>query len=141
MKEAILKISKLFTIVLFLTITISCDKDDENFANITVNEGPSNDIGGDFMGDGGSTTKTIPWTNNLAIAEYNADITSGADGTFQMIVADADGTVVLDKSLVGASEPDSFSGVTMTGEPGEWTVTITITNFNGDGSYSLSAGN
>ena len=58
-----------------------------------------------------------------------------------MVVADANGDVVLDTSLNGNSEPDSIDGVTNSGEPGTWTVTITITNFNGDGSYSLSAGN
>lgn len=58
-----------------------------------------------------------------------------------MVVADANGDVVLDASLNGSSEPDSIDGVTNSGEPGTWTVTITINNFNGDGSYSLSEGN
>jgi hypothetical protein len=109
--------------------------------NITVNEGPSGDIGGDFTGDGGNGSRTINWTNNLATADYNADITATASGTFQIVVADANGTVVLDRSLNGGIEPDSIDGVTDAGEPGNWTVTITLTSFNGDGSYSLSAGN
>ena len=127
---------------LFTGTFTSCSNDDNgSTVNITVNEGPSGDIGGDFTGNGGSGSRTINWTNNLATADYNADITATASGTFQMVVADANGTVVLDRTLNGASEPDSIDGVTNPGEPGNWTVTITLTSFNGDGSYSLSAGN
>ena len=136
---------KLLTILTALTLFIgtftSCSDDDGPSANITVNEGPSGDIGGDFTGNGGNASRTINWTNNLATADYNADITATASGTFQIVVADSNGTVVLDRSLNGVTEPDSIDGVTDAGEPGNWTVTITITSFNGDGSYSLSAGN
>lgn len=142
MKNSNLKLLSV-AILTLLTLTISsCSSDDNNpIANIAVNEGPNGDIGGDFTGNGGNATRTISWTNNLATADYNADITSTSSGTFQMVVADANGDVVLDTSLNGNSEPDSIDGVTNSGEPGTWTVTITITNFNGDGSYSLSAGN
>jgi hypothetical protein len=58
-----------------------------------------------------------------------------------MIVEDSEGNTVLDRSLNGAIEPDSFSGVTSAGEPGNWTVTINVTNFNGDGSVTLTEGN
>lgn len=130
------------TMTLFIGTFTSCSSDDDgSTVNITVNEGPSGDIGGDFTGNGGNGSRTISWTNNLATADYNADITATASGTFQMVVADANGTVVLDRTLNGASEPDSIDGVTNFGEPGNWTVTITLTSFNGDGSYSLSAGN
>lgn len=135
---------KLPTILIVLTLLIStvvsCSDDDGPTVNITVNEGPSGDIGGDFTSDGGSGSRTINWVNNLATADYNADITGTASGTFQIIVADAVGTVVLDRTLNGENEPDSFGGVTQPGEPGNWTVTIILTSFNGDGSYSLSAG-
>lgn len=126
---------------LFIGTFSSCSDDDDPTVSITVNEGPSGDIGGDFTGDGGSGSRIINWTNNLATADYNADITATASGTFQIVVADATGTVVLDRSLSGGSEPDTIDGVTNAGEPGDWTVTITLTSFNGDGSYSLSAGN
>ena len=142
MKTSNFKLLTIFTaMVLFIGTFSSCSDDDGPTVNITVNEGPSGDIGGDFTGNGGNGSRTINWTNTLATADYNADITSTATGTFQMVVADANGTVVLDRSLNGAIEPDSFSGVTDAGEPGNWTVTITLTSFNGDGSYSLSAGN
>jgi hypothetical protein len=98
------------------------------------------DIDGDFYGDGGSASRTFFWQNSLSTAEYNADITATSNGSFNMNVKDADGKVVLDKSLRGGMEPDSFSGVTSAGKPGIWSVTITLTSFNGDGSFSLSEG-
>lgn len=141
MKNADFKLLMILTtMVLFLGTITSCSDDDGQTVNITVNEGPSGDIGGDFTGDGGNGSRTINWTNNLATAEYNADITAKAPGTFQMVVADANGTVVLDRTIYGGTEPDSIDGVSDAGEPGNWTVTITLTSFNGDGSYSLSAG-
>jgi len=141
MKTSNLKLCTTLTVlILFLGICSSCSDDDSPTANITVNEGPSGDIGGDFTGNGGNASRTINWTNNLATADYNADITATATGIFNIKVADAQGTLVLDRTLNGETEPDSIDGVTSTGEPGVWTVTITLTSFNGDGSYSLSAG-
>jgi len=98
------------------------------------------DIDGDFTGDGGSISKTFYWQNALRTADYNADITTSTDGIFKIVVKDADGTVVLDESLSGAVEPDSMSGVTSVGTSGLWSVTITLTSFNGDGSFSLTEG-
>ncbi|WP_297794406.1 hypothetical protein [uncultured Eudoraea sp.] len=141
MKTSNFKLLTIFiAMVLFIGTFTSCSDDDSPAVNITVNEGPNGDIGGDFTGDGGNGSRTINWTNNLSTADYNADITATASGTFQIVVADANGTVVLDRNLNGETEPDSIDGVTQAGEPGNWTVTITLTSFNGDGSYSLSAG-
>lgn len=141
MKTSNFKLLTIFTaMLLFIGTFTSCSDDDSPAVNITVNEGPNGDIGGDFTGDGGNGSRTINWTNNLSTADYNADITATAFGTFQIVVADANGTVVLDRNLNGETEPDSIDGVTQAGEPGNWTVTITLTSFNGDGSYSLSAG-
>lgn len=135
------KLLGIFTAMAICLVSFTSCSEDEPTVNITVNEGPSGDIGGDFIGDGGSGSKIINWTNNLATADFNADITSTSSGTFQMVVTDANGTVVLDKSIKGNTEPDSIDGVTKAGEPGNWTVKIILTSFNGDGSYSLSAGN
>jgi thymidine phosphorylase len=141
MKISIFKILTLLTVMtLFIATSTSCSEDDGPTVNITVNEGPSGDIGGDFTGDGGNGSRIISWTNNLPTADYNADITATASGIFQIVVADANGSVVLDRTLNGGTEPDTIDGVTGAGEPGDWTVTITLTLFNGDGSYSLSAG-
>tara|TARA_R110000823_G_scaffold181779_1_gene314078 strand:+ start:151 stop:618 length:468 start_codon:yes stop_codon:yes gene_type:complete len=142
--------------IMVLTV-IACSKEDDPTASVTVNGtalrtspsdftvGDQSDFNGDidasFTGNGGSTTRMFSWNNGLATADYNADITATAVGTFRMIVADSAGEVVLDRSLNGAVEPDSFSGVTSAGASGIWTVTITVGDFNGDGSFSLSEGN
>jgi len=135
--------SKLILLVLITSFGFitSCSSDDGPTANITLTEGTNGDIGGDFTGNGGTATETFNWQNSLTTADYNADITATATGDFQMIVRDADGTTVLDRTLTGGTEPDSFSGVTSSGTSGKWTVTISIANFNGDGSFSLSEGN
>lgn len=128
---------------------LSCSDDDAapmvqvKVNNVVFDNGDdfNGDVDGDFTGDGGSATKTFDWQNNLSTADYNADITASTEGIFKMIVKDADGTIVLDRSLNGAVEPDSFSGVTSSGTSGLWSVEITLTTFNGDGSFSLSEGN
>jgi hypothetical protein len=130
---------------------VSCNNDDsdDSTATVTVNGKVLFDNGDDFNGDvdasftgnRGSTTRIFSWKNNLTTADYNADITATSEGIFRMLVKDADSNTVLDKSLSGAVEPDSFSGVTSSGTSGIWTVTITLTSFNGDGSFSLSEGN
>lgn len=136
--------------ITFLTV-VSCSKDDDPapVAKVTVNgtvlfengDDFTGDVGGDFTGNGGSITRTFLWQNSLNTAEYNADITATSEGVFQMEVKDADGNMVLDRSLSGASDPDSFSGVTSSGTSGIWSVIITINTFKGDGSFSLSEGN
>ena len=127
---------------------MSCSKDDDNNMMVRVNgqvifdpgDDYFGDVDGDFIGDGGSVSRTFSWSNSLNRADYNADITATAEGMFQMIVRDADEAIVLDRSLSGAVEPDSFSGVTSAGTSGIWTVTIILTDFSGDGSFSLSEG-
>ena len=142
----------LMTAIAITSLTVvSCSKDDDPPAPMTevsvngqeiFDNGDDfiGDVDGDFTGNGGSDTRTFIWQNNSSTAEYNADITATTDGAFRMVVTDADSNVVLDRSLSGEVEPDSFSGVTSTGTPGTWSVTITLTTFDGDGSFSLSAG-
>ncbi len=147
-----------FTILTAIAATtfVGCSKDDDSFARVSVNGtelsttpsdfvvGDRSDFNGDvdasFTGNGGSASRVFSWNNNLTIADYNADITATAEGTFNMVVLDADGNTVLNRSLNGAVEPDSFSGVTDAGTSGIWSVTITVDSFNGDGSFSLSEG-
>tara|TARA_R110002167_G_C12700276_1_gene653396 strand:- start:148 stop:591 length:444 start_codon:yes stop_codon:yes gene_type:complete len=142
---------KLSLIVMSFVAFVGCSKDDPapsaqlrvNNAVVANDDDFVGDIDGDFTGNGGSVTRTFTWQNSSAAgtADYNADITATATGMFTMVVKDADGITVLDRSLNGVVEPDSFSGVTSAGVSGLWTVTITVTNFNGDGSFSLSQGN
>ena len=146
----VLNHSKALVIVPFLLLFIACSNDDDNDSSVrvTVNgevliEDVSDfngDIDASFTGNGGSGTFSFIWNNNLRTADYNADITATSEGRFQMIVEDSEGEVVLDRSIQGATEPDSIDGVTSAGTLGIWTVTIVLTNFNGDGSFSLSEG-
>ena len=143
------KIAVFKLLVFSLFLIASCSEDDPDpVVTVTVNgtvlfddgDDFNGDVDGDFTGNGGSATRTFLWQNNLTRADYNADITATSEGKFRMLVKDADGTTVLDKSLNGAVEPDSFSGVTSSGTKGIWSVTITLTTFHGDGSFSLSEG-
>ncbi len=139
-----------FFAIVFSLFLVSCSDDDESTtATITVNGtvlvGDVSDFNGDidasFTGNGGSLTRDFQWNNNLTTADFNADITATAQGTFQMVVRDSEGEIVLDRTINGAVEPDSIDGVTSSGTSGIWTVTIIVTDFNGDGSFSLSEGN
>ena len=155
-----MKKSKLLSVVAFVftvVLFVGCSNDDDTFARVTVNGtnlttspsdfvvGDRSDFNGDidasFTGNGGTATRMFSWNNNLSTADYNADITATSEGSFQMIVEDSQGVVVLDRSIDGATEPDSIDGVTSAGSPGIWVVTIRVTSFNGDGSFSMSEGN
>lgn len=129
-------------VLTFISINLlltGCSKDNP-YANINLTQGADNITGGDFVGNGGSDSQTYTWTNNRTTAEYNADITASSSGVFQVIVKDSEGTIVLDKSLSSTSIDDSISGVTSVGVSGVWTVTINVSDFNGDGSFSISQG-
>ena len=115
-----------FLLVFSILLVSSCGNDDDpSFTStVTVNgtvlfddgDDFTGDVDGDFTSDGGSATKTFLWQNPLSTADYNADITATTEGSFQMIVKDADGNIVLDRTLNGAVEPDSFSAVGDTGD-------------------------
>ncbi|MBT8307718.1 MAG: hypothetical protein KJN85_12330 [Maribacter sp.] len=147
-----MKLTNLFFTILIVAVTttfVGCSNDDDDtMAQVRVNgtvlfddgDDFNGDVDGDFTGNGGSAARTFIWLNNLTTADYNADITATAEGSFNMMVLDADGNTVLNRSLNGAVEPDSFSGVTDAGTSGVWSVTITVNSFNGDGSFSLSEG-
>ena len=106
-------------------------------ATINVNASSGD---GDITGKGGSKTEVFDWENNQSKAEYNMDITAANGGTFQLIVEDAAGTVVIDEMLTAGTAPDSKDGCSGTGVSGTWKVTLKIVDFDGDGSYSLSKG-
>lgn len=112
----------------------------ENTFTGNVNVGSTGaDPGGDFTGNGDSGTYSFVWDNSSKKANVNCDITSSS-GSVQMIINDAKGNEVLNETLTAGSGVDSFSKVTEEGKSGKWLVTITLTDFNGDGSYSLSPG-
>lgn len=151
LKNKIFKPAFLILFSTLLAINIGCSSDDENSiqtVELTVNgtvlfddgDDFNGDVDGDFTGNEGSGTRTFLWQNSLSTADYNADITATSEGQFKMTVKDANNNIVLDRSLRGDIEPDSFSGVTSSGTPGVWSVTITLSSFKGDGSFSLSEG-
>lgn len=151
-----LKSSKIILLAPVLFLFVACSNDDDSSASITVNGtevttspsdftvGDRSDFNGDidasFTGNGGNATRMFSWNNNLRTADYNADITATSEGSFRMIVEDSEEMVVLDRSIQGGREPDSIDGVTSAGAPGIWIVTIIVTDFTGDGSFSLSEG-
>lgn len=147
-----MRLTNLFFTILTVAVTttfVGCSNDDDDsMVEVRVNgtvlfddgDDFNGDVDGDFTGNGGSASRTFVWMNNLSRADYNADITATAEGSFNLIVLDADGNTVLNSSLQGGTEPDSFSGVTEAGTSGLWSVTITLGSFNGDGSFSLSEG-
>lgn len=92
---------------------------------------------GDVTGGGGTATASTTWSNSATKGEYSMDITSSNGGTFNLTVKDAAGTTVLNETLTAGIGDDSKSGLTSAGTAGTWTITITLTNFNGDGSYSV----
>ena len=136
MKSRIFLSIAIFSFVLF---TASCGKE-ELFATVSIQETGS-DLGGDVTGDGGSTQRSYTWNNSLNTVDYNMDITASLSGSFNLRIDDADGNNVLNQTLVAGKGEDTKSGVSSTGAAGDWTITVTLTNFNGDGSFSVSPGN
>ena len=137
-----MKLTRIFMLMLFVAVGFfsSCEKEEPQVANVTFATIAAGDIDGDVTGNGGTTSKSYNWNNSLSTADYNMDITAVKGGSFQLLIKDASGKLVLDKTLVAGQGEDSRSGVTSTGTPGSWTVTVTLTGFNGDGSFSLSKG-
>lgn len=122
--------------------TSSCSKFDldqvENTfsGNVDVTSGGSTPAG-DFTGNGDSGTYSFTYDNTSSRADVRFDITTPT-GSVNMMVQDKRGTTVLDHTIMGGAPEDSFSGLTEEGKEGIWKVTITLTNFNGDGSYSIN---
>lgn len=92
--------------------------------------------GGDFTGNGDSGTYSFVWDNSSNKAELNFDITTNS-GSVQFILNDAKGKEVLNETR-SAGGGDTFSGVSEEGKSGKWLVEIILTDFDGDGSFSLT---
>ncbi|MCF6366526.1 MAG: hypothetical protein L3J35_10035 [Bacteroidales bacterium] len=98
------------------------------------------DPAGDFTGSGDSGTYSFAWINSGNKASLTFDITSST-GSVQFILNDKKGKEVLNHTINGGSDIDSYSGVSIEGKAGTWKVTMVLTNFQGDGSYSIHPGN
>ncbi len=139
MKSKRLNLIGLLFFVGFSSVLFTSCKD-EPLATIKITATGS-DVGGDVNGNGGNATQSYTWNNSLETADWNMDITAAGGGSFQLIIKDADGATVLNNTLTKGVGDDSASGATSSGAAGDWQITVVLTDFNGDGSFSISPGN
>ena len=137
--------SKVAFFFLIVFSASSCEKYDQydnmeivenTYTGDVIIESGGADPGGDFLGNGDSGTFSFAWNNPGSRAELNFDITTPT-GSVQFILRDAKGKEVLNKTR-SAGGDDTFSGESDKGDKGMWLVEIILTDFNGDGSFSLS---
>lgn len=91
---------------------------------------------GDISGGGGSATGSQTFTQNNSTLGWDMDI-NASTGSFNLTVTDADGNIVINKTLTAGSGAQDASGTSSAGTTGTWTTTITLTNFTGTGDYSF----
>jgi len=91
---------------------------------------------GDISGAGGTASKTFTFTNSNTTAGWDMSI-DASGGSFQLVLKDASGTTVLDKTLTAGSGSQDAAGTSASGTSGTWTATITLTKFRGSGDYSF----
>lgn len=105
-------------------------------ATITINES-----GEEFMaivtGDGGIAIESFTWFNPDSLANFEMITNSTDGGSFQVRVNDGDDVIVLDEDLSVGGEYNAHSGLISSATRGEWTVRITLLNFDGQGSFSI----
>lgn len=148
MKKTV-KFLTLAVLISGLSVLSSCQKEYAKYDNmevvennytgtIYINSG-GEDPSGDFEGDGNSGEYSFAWENPKTKAQVNFDVTTSGDGNVQMIINDAKGNEVL--NVVRPEDGnDTFSGVSEEGKSGTWLVTLKLTDFNGDGSFSVNPG-
>lgn len=56
---------------------------------------------------------------------------------FRLVLKDANGTTVVDRTLTAGSGSQNADGTSSSGKAGTWIATITLTNFDGSGDYSF----
>lgn len=110
-------------------------KDDGTCTYPTINTSSTN-TSGDVKGAGGTASKTWTFTNNKTTVGWDMSI-DATSGSFQLVLKDASGVSVLDKTLTAGSGPQDAAGTSSAGTAGTWTATITLTKFNGTGDYSF----
>ena len=111
------------------------EKNDGSCKYPTINVASSGNTG-DVLGAGGTASKTWTFTNPNTSASYDMSITA-TSGSFQLVLKDSAGKIVLDQTLTAGSGPQSIGGRTSSGAAGSWSGTITLTKFNGTGDYSF----
>lgn len=109
----------------------------ENTYSGTIEREGNAEARGDFEGNGDSGTFSFIWENNRKKATVNFDVTTTQGGSCQIILRDARGKEVFNKTRPDGGN-DTFSGTSDEGKKGKWLVTIKLTNFNGDGTYDIA---
>lgn len=125
----------LLSVLTIATLFSACTKDNKPTATINV-LAANNNKSGDVKGDGGSVTRTWKFTNPNSTSGWDMSI-DATTGSFQLVLKDAAGTVLLDKTLTAGIGNQAADGTTPAGTSGEWTAIATLTNFNGSGDYSF----
>lgn len=91
---------------------------------------------GDVSGAGGTATSTVSFTRNSATMVWDQAQNASA-GSFNLLVTDADGTTVVNSTLIAGSGPQDADGTSSAGATGTWTATVTLTDYTGSGDYSF----
>lgn len=148
MKKKLTKILAFAALILSVTILTSC----QEYAEFDNKEVIENTYGGqielqgnveargDFWGAGESGTFSFVWENTEKKATVNFDVTTELGGSVQIIMNDAKGNEVFNKTRPESSN-DTFSGLSEEGRKGKWLVKIILTNFDGDGTFDITPAN
>ena len=146
MKNKKIKILAFAILIGGLTTMTSCKKEYKKYDNKEVLENSFTgnielqgnvEARGDFWGDGDSGTFSFVWENTKKKATVDFDVTTTAGGSVQIILNDAKGKEVFNKTRPEGGN-DTFSGVSEEGKKGKWLVTIKLTNLDGDGTYDIT---
>lgn len=110
-------------------------KDDGNCTYPVINMTGAG-TSGDISGSGGTASASKTFTQNSSTLGW--DMSQGAStGTFNLTVSDANGTIVINRTLTAGVGAQDASGTSSAGTPGTWTATVTLTNYTGTGDYSF----
>lgn len=139
-------IKRSFLVAFGILIMVSCSKYRQFDSNEVVENtftgnvevtSIGSDPAGDFTGEGNSGKYSFVWENTEKKAALNFDITTES-GSVQFILNDKRGDEVLNETLTANGDKDTFAGISLDGKKGKWLVTMILTNFDGDGSYSIN---
>ena len=110
---------------------------ENSYAGSVMITSTGSDPAGDFTGENESGIYSFVWDNSSEKAQLNFDVTTSS-GSVQFKVYDSKGEEVLSETRSAGAGEDTFSGVSAAGKKGNWLIEIIITDFNGDGSFSIS---
>lgn len=134
-QKMIFRFLALLSLVVIFAMT-SCKKEQGPIAAVNV-LATSGYKSGDVIGNGGSASRTFKFINSSTTAGWDMSM-DATSGSFRLILKDATGAVKVDKILVAGIGDQSADGTSPAGTAGEWTATVTLTNFNGSGDYSFN---